>query len=135
MSSLTQAIDALRRPLSDEEAEELMQQQMTKEPKLRETMWGEMSPDLYGGRTCDRHVARWEVGSVGDKGDSDNLKILSLNAKHFPPGTKIVVSEPHCPNCGDAPMRKLPEPKAAPFFESLCTCGFNWQAWWEEQYS
>jgi hypothetical protein len=101
---------------------------------MREESWAEMSPDMYGGPSCDGIRPRWLVHSEGDKGDSAEFDICKLDARAFPPGTTIVISEPVCPDCdesrdysnGDDGM-----PKYAP----QCSCGFDWATWTESLYS
>ncbi len=102
---------------------------------LRETMWAEMKPNCYGGRTCDQIVPRWDAYAEGDMESDDGLKSLSLAARTFPPGTKVVISEPCCPECGEVRTAIYPPPKRGPLFASKCDCGFDWDAWVREQYS
>lgn len=91
--------------------------------KRREIMWAEMSPDLYAGETCDQVRPRWHCHAEGDM-DSDHMESISLDAKHFVPGTKIVVMEPECPQCG--------------MVASCCitdkACDFDWDAWRDDKY-
>jgi hypothetical protein len=57
--------------------------------------------------------------------DSDYIEALTIDAKHFPPGTKIQILEPCCPKCGQIP--------------ELCRgddgCDFNWDEWVLGKYS
>jgi hypothetical protein len=89
-----------------------------------QTMWAEMSPDVYDGESCDQVRPRWHVFAEGDM-DSDYIDAIMLDAKHFPPGTKVLVLEPQCPQC-----MKIQE---------LCradeACDFDWDAWILGQYS
>jgi len=94
---------------------------LAKEPTMHKTMWGEMKPDIYGGKNADEHTPQWFIYAEGDM-DSDTISDpLQLDPKHFPPGTRIEISEPHCPECEMTP--------------NDCCCGFNWKAWTEEKYS
>lgn len=103
--------------------------------ELQETMWAEMKPDIYVGPNCDRHKPEWEVYADGDM-DSDKLTMLKLSARLFPPGTKIVISEPVCPNCGERREPKNPGRGAsAPNYAGPCRCGFDWDSWVEGEYS
>lgn len=90
----------------------------------RQTMWAEMSPDIYGGETCDQMRHRWHSFAEGDM-DSDYSDALELAAKHFPPGTKVLILEPECPKCQQTP--------------EICRgdegCDFDWDAWTAERYS
>lgn len=92
--------------------------------KYRETMWAEMSPDVYDGPNCEEVRPRWNVFADGDM-DSDYQDLLELDSRHFPPGTKIVVLEPKCPKCDQ--------------IRELCSgddgCDFDWDEWTANQYS
>lgn len=103
--------------------------------KHEETMWAEMKPDVYGGKTCDRVVPGWSIYADGDRVGEDNVPDLGLRARHFPPGTKVVVSEPVCPNCTERRSPKFPIPKHGPLYGGPCDCGFDWDAWVLDQYS
>ena len=52
----------------------------------------------------------------------NNIEFL---AENFPPGTKIEVSIPICPEC-DTP---------AELNELDCDCGFDWESWTLDIYS
>lgn len=104
-------------------------------PDRRETMWFEQSPDCYGGKTRDQIVPRWHCYADGDKDSDHQREPLHLDARRFPPGTKIVVSEPTCPNCGETRPLKFPVPKRGAMFEDKCRCGFDWNEWTIHQYS
>ena len=96
---------------------------MSVELKYRPVMWAEMKPDVYGGKKLDKHIPMWESWADGDM-ESGTEKVVSLAAKHFPPGTKIVISEPECPKCHQVPeMCKHSE------------CDFDWKVWTENEYS
>lgn len=88
----------------------------------RTTIWAEMSPDVYDGETCDQIRARWDAYADGDM-DSDYTDVLKFDSKSFPPGTKIIVTEPECPNCQT--------------IKELCEddCTFDWDLWVREKYS
>ncbi|MET4160540.1 hypothetical protein ABIE61_000354 [Marinobacterium sp. MBR-111] len=92
--------------------------------EYHQTMWAEMSPDVYSGENCDQVRPRWNAHADGDM-DSDYIEALTIDAKHFPPGTKIQILEPCCPKCGQIP--------------ELCRgddgCDFNWDEWVLGKYS
>ena len=92
--------------------------------EYRKTMWAEMSPDVYGGETCDQMHPRWIGFAEGDR-DSDYSDRIEFDAKNFPAGTKVIVLEPECPKCHQV--------------SSLCqsdeTCDFDWNRWILERYS
>lgn len=79
----------------------------------RATQWATMKPDVYGGPKCDQIVPRWHVYAEGDK-DSDYIRgALKLDGRTFPPGTKVTIQEPVCPDCGDVRSPIYPLPSAA----------------------
>ena len=112
--------------------------------QYRETMWGEMKPYVYGGESCEEHLPNWHTYASGDKQDGDEGTLIEFNAATFPPGTKIVVSEPVCPHCGEVPSRSTEKIKierdfgeGEPFEEYVWTCceAMNWRAWANDEYS
>jgi hypothetical protein len=97
-------------------------------------MWAEMKPDMYGGETCDQIRPRWRCYALGDK-DSDYTAILTLDARTFPPGTKVIISEPVCPQCDEVRSPQYPIPDHGAIFEGPCRCGFDWDGWVAGEYS
>lgn len=103
--------------------------------KFQETMRAEMKPDVYGGPGCDEVRPEWVVFAEGDK-DSDTIEDLGMKAIHFPPGTKVVVLEPVCPDCGELREPIWPNPgKNMPLYTGPCRCGFDWDKWVLENFS
>lgn len=109
---------------------------MEHEQTHRETMWAEMKPDCYGGDGCEEITPNWYSYAEGDKQGGDDGDTLSLSAKTFPPGTRIVVSEPICSNCGEVPSRSrepitfIAPDEGSEVTEYIWTCGcdFDWRA-------
>ena len=93
------------------------------------TMGAELSPDVYGGEKCNRVIPRWMCWCMGDKGDTDTEILLRLAAKHFPPGTKVTIEEPICPNCDELRM------PTTTGHADKCHCGFDWKQWTLDEYS
>lgn len=106
-----------------------------KKPSQLQTMRAVMSPDCYGGKTCDKIVPRWHGYCDGDKESEMFHEPIKLDARQFPPGTVVVVTEPACPECGEPRSRKFPPPKRGDLFEAKCDCGFDWQTWTLNEYS
>lgn len=92
--------------------------------EYRQTMRAEMEPDVYGGENCDEVRPRWNAYAEGDM-DADYSDSITIDAKHYPPGTKISVLEPCCPKCG-----QIPE-----FCRASDGCDFDWDAWVLDEYS
>lgn len=102
----------------------------------RETQWAVMSPDVYGGNTCDKVEPRWLCEADGDHGGADHqTKPLQLSARTFPPGTKVTISEPLCPQCQQLREPIWPTPKKGPIYSGKCGCGFDWDAWVSAEFS
>lgn len=90
--------------------------------EMTEVMRAELRVDCYDGPSCDQHRKYWNAYAEGDMQDDDmSEKELTLNLDHFPPGTKVVVTVPECPEC-DMDVES-------------CDCGFDWKNWVAEQYS
>lgn len=95
--------------------------------KHKVTMWANQVPDCYGGNTYDKVIPRWHCFAFGDKDSDYQYGPLELDAKCFPPGTKITIEEPTCPQCGE--LRFPIFPQTGPTYEAKCKCGFDWEAW------
>ncbi len=88
-------------------------------------MMAELKPDVYGGDACDEIEPRWEAYADGDM-DSDTFKTpIQLCCESFPPGTKVTVSVPCCPKCG----------QQVEICRADDDCHFDWDKWVQEQYS
>lgn len=98
-----------------------------KNVKYIEVMWAEQAPDVYDGPNCDQHRPDWRTNELGSKSpDEGGMDVLTLKAEHFPAGTKIVISVPQCPECGDDAQSQ---------HDGKCVCGFDWKGWTNDQYS
>jgi hypothetical protein len=85
----------------------------------------EMKPDLYDGPECNDMRPRW-VAESEKEGATEIDGFIKLNPSAFPPGTRVLIQVPMCPNCG----------LNAEYAENLkCECGFDWNAWVEDKYS
>ena len=96
----------------------------------RETQWAEMKPDCYAGESCDEIAPRWEGFADGDM-DGDTFDPITMAARTFPPGTRVVVSEPQCPQCQTPAGFALNHETGQ---MGACECGFDWVQWTREQY-
>ena len=97
------------------------------------TMRAEQAPDVYGGESGDQIIPRWSGSAAGDKdGDGPIGDTITLVAKHFPPGTKVTVSVPECPECRE-PADFAIDPQAG--MMGACSCGFDWNEWARETFS
>ena len=98
--------------------------------KYLEVMWAEQAPDVYDGPECDQHKPDWRTNELGSKEpDSSGMDLIELKADNWPAGTKIVISVPLCPDCGEsAELGGLASDKK-------CDCGFDWKGWANNEYS
>ena len=102
---------------------------MRKKLKYREVMWAEQAPDVYDGPNCDQHRPDWRTNEDGSgEVDTGGQDILELAASTFPAGTKVVISVPLCPTCGDSA-------DLGHHMGGKCDCGFDWKAWANDEYS
>lgn len=100
----------------------------------RETMSATMQPDMYDGPTCDQMRPRWYCFADGDKQADYQDAALELDPKLFPPGTRVVVFEPICPQCKETREPNYKNGKYLPGFAAKCRCGFDWEAWTANEY-
>lgn len=100
---------------------------------MNTTMWADHKPNCYGGESCDQIVPQWELHVVDERG-GDVEKSVTLDAKHFPPGTRITIEEPLCPEC-KSPREISRVENDTHVYEDECNCGFDWQSWTLSQFS
>lgn len=108
---------------------------------LHRSMWAEMKPDIYSGKSCEQHKPQWETSADGDR-ESSTVDIIQLDSETFPPGTKVVVSEPFCPNCLMVPQRstdrdtfKSDQGEDVTEYRWSCECDFDWRKFANSEYS
>lgn len=95
-----------------------------------EVMWAEQHPDVYDGPRCDQIRHDWHLGEIGGKdGMTGGNDVIELKADTFPPGTKVVISVPLCPGCGDSADLGHHAGKG------VCDCGFDWNEWARDEYA
>jgi hypothetical protein len=71
----------------------------------------------------------------GDEEDGEILK-LEIPAASMPPGSRVTIEVPCCPDCGDpADMNvgtgETPNHREWP----SCRCGFSWKNWVEDNFA
>jgi hypothetical protein len=103
------------------------------EVRLMERAEWVMEPDCYSGKTCDKMRPRWMTSypKEGKEEDGETLK-LEIDAASMPPGSRVVIEVPVCPQCGDPAdimVDVLSKHKRWP----RCTCGFSWNKWAREK--
>lgn len=84
----------------------------------RQTFW--MAPD------CDEDRPRWMTSypKEGNEEDGETLK-LEIPAHLMPPGSRVTIEVPVCPECGDPADMNEPSRGEKKFWPK-CECGFDW---------
>lgn len=94
-------------------------------------------PYCYDGDSCDQQRPRWMTSypKEGDQEDGETLK-LEIPARSVPPGTRVVIEIPCCPQCGDRADMCMGTGENADFKEwPDCNCGFSWKNWVYDNFS
>jgi len=103
---------------------------MSKDPITHEIMRAEMHPDVYAGPNCEGLKPKWRCSCENDMGDNADLDGIALASTAFPPGTKVSVRVPVCPDCNLSADHAMIGNTIGP-----CRCGFDWVKWAEGRYS
>jgi hypothetical protein len=99
--------------------------------------WAEVEADIYQpeGKLPTKH---FHAHAEGDKDSDRNEHDIIFKVSNLPPGARITLSYPNCPNCGFFRMDKL-EFKNGMYqvvgHEPKCECGFDWEEWVQDTYS
>ncbi len=101
-------------------------------------MNAELKLDVYCGENCNKAEPQWDTYCDGDMdGDISNDPII-MSPLHFPPGTKVLVMVPECPDCHLPRMSSGGQNECGETIvthESKCECGFDWHLWEQNEYS
>lgn len=112
-------------------------------PKTTPVMTAEVVADCYSGDNCNESKNYFNIYCEGDKQDGTDRDDIVIEVDTLPPGTKISVEYPICPDCG-LPRQDMLEPSEngegkvswrIVGHESPCECGFDWDNWVLEKYS
>lgn len=104
--------------------------------KTQEILRVEVKADVYGGKTCDEVSNYFNVYAEGDMQDSNDKEDIVLKCKEMPPGTRISVEYPSCPNCTEPRHDVVEAGKGITGHVKFCSgCGFNWEKWVLDNYS
>ena len=100
----------------------MIEERVTKtyKPEYNHRTWAELKIDCYDGEKQDKHRKYWEAQTDGDM-QSEVLDNIDFPSNLYPAGTKITVEIPSCPECYED--------------SDLCSCGFDWHGWVEDNYS
>ena len=110
---------------------------MPEEIERKNFSWAELRPDCYAGDSCEEIAPRWYAETEGDMSPEEGIQSLDFPAHLFPPGTKITVEVPVCPQCHEMPMPyPMPGSKKSDYIRQCrCGCGFDWEAWAIDRFS
>jgi hypothetical protein len=98
--------------------------------EYRETMEAMQKPDVFDGPNHDQHRPQWVGETEGGRDGSEAIEgNIELAPHTFPPGTKVSICEPVCPDCDEVPTL------SGQSGEWKCGCDFDWKQWAEEQFS
>ena len=98
----------------------------------------EVRADCYGGPTCDEVSTYFHTYCEGDMDTEDHKDDINISLKDLPPGARITVEYPCCPDCGTQRFDKLEFDNGKYVIvghDKKCICGFDWEQWVLEQYS
>lgn len=95
-------------------------------------------PYCYDGKTCDKQRPRW-MTSYPKEGDEEDGEVLQLEmiARQWPPGTRVTIEVPCCPECGEPADMQQPYPDERKLRRTWpkCRCGFSWSKWVLDNFS
>lgn len=101
----------------------------------QEVMRSEVKVDIYE----DDRPKFFEAYCEGDMDSDTHREDIVINLAELPPGAKVSVEYPCCPDCGQARFDKfehLPGGRMKVIgHETTCDCGFDWVNWEDEQFS
>lgn len=69
----------------------------------------------------------------GDEEDGETLK-LEMPAQQHPPGTRVTIEVPCCPECGDPADINGSDGTMHKEWPD-CDCGFSWSKWVRDNFS
>lgn len=94
--------------------------------------------DVYCGEKCNKSEPQWNSYCDGDMDSNISSKPIILSPLHFPPGTKVSISVPTCPECNLPRMSsggQNDQGETIVTHEAKCDCGFDWLACEQNEYS
>lgn len=102
-------------------------------------MEAEVKADCYSGENCDEVRKYFEMYCSGDMDSDRSTDDITIALKDLPPGAKVTVEYPCCPDCGQERFDNLVFAGGGCMeirgHESECDCGFDWEQWVLERYS
>ena len=107
--------------------------------EMQTIMRAKVLADVYAGPKCDEigEHSFW-VYCDGATDSSTDHQDITLKASQLPPGARIRVEYPCCPECGMI-RQEIRECKDGKYyfvgFESKCICDFDWEEWVKNEFS
>lgn len=106
---------------------------------MHNVMHAEVKADVYGGENLDQVTKHFEIFCDGDMDSDSNERDIVIKLADLPPGAKISVEYPCCPECGSAREDEFERLQGASLriigHKSKCGCGFDWEEWVQNEYS
>lgn len=108
--------------------------------KYNAIMTAEVKVDCYAGDTCDQQRKYFNIYCAGDMQDDDSSeKKLTIKLSELPPGARVLVQYPVCPECGTTREDKFRHSGGGSMkiigHSEKCHCGFDWHQWVENEYA
>lgn len=106
--------------------------------KYHTIMQAELKLDVYAGENCDESKPLWESYCEGDMDGDTGTADIRLTVDYFPPGTKVTIEIPECPDCSFPRMTHASHKDDGSVVirhEDKCECGFDWVQWELNEYS
>lgn len=102
---------------------------------LQEVMRSEVKVDIY----TDERPKTFESYCDGDMGSSTHSEDIVIKLVELPPGAKVSVEFPCCPDCGQVRFDVFESRSdgivGVVGHENVCDCGFNWLDWEDERFT
>jgi len=102
-------------------------------------MTAEVEADVYAGDNCDEVTKHFRTYCKDDMDADTNTDDIIISLKDLPPGAKILVRYPCCPDCGMARFDTFKSIEGGRMeivgHDSKCDCGFDWDEWVLNKYS
>lgn len=102
---------------------------------LQEVMQSRVKVDIYAKARRKTFESYYE----GDMGSDTHSEDIVIKLAELPPSAKVSVKYPCCPDCGEVRADTFEIPSDGFMrvvgHENVCSCGFNWLDWEDEQFS
>jgi len=98
-----------------------------------QVMRAEVKADCYSGKNLNQVKKQFEIYCDGDMDSDTTTEDIVIKLSDLPPGAKISVEYPCCPNCSLPREDKFKQLAGGSLkivgHKAKCQCGFNWNEW------